>query len=185
MKNLTHRKRPPAYPISVPINPRPFAQIAMDLITGLPVSQGFDVILTIVNHGCSCTALFLPCHTTITGPQIAQKYLWHLYPWFGLPDKIISDRDPCFTSHFGKALVQELGIKQNISTAFHLQTDGLTECTNQWIEQYLCLILANQKDWSTWLPVATAVHNNLTNATTKKTPHQLIMGITPPLSPEQ
>ena len=75
MKNLTHRKRPPAYPISVPTVPRPFTQVAMDLITGLPPSQGFDAILTIVDHGCSCTAIFLPCHTTITGPQIAQKYL--------------------------------------------------------------------------------------------------------------
>ena len=69
--------------------------------------------------------------------------------------------------------------------AFHSQTDGLTECTNQWIEQYLRLILANQEEWSIWLPVATAVHNNLTNATTGKTPHQLLIGITPPLSPEQ
>ena len=125
MKNLTHRKQPPAYPISVPTVPRPFAQVAMDLITGLPPSQGFDAILTIVDHGCSCVAIFLPCHTTITGPQIAQKYLRHLYPWFGLPDKIISDRDPRFTSHFGKALTQELGIQQNIST--HPQTDGLME----------------------------------------------------------
>ena len=69
--------------------------------------------------------------------------------------------------------------------AFHPQTDGLTECTNQWVEQYLRLILTNQEDWSTWLPVATAVHNNLANATTGKMPHQLLIGITPPLSSEQ
>ena len=119
------------------------------------------------------------------GPQIAQKYLQHLYPWFGLPDKIISDRDPRFTSYFRRALTQELGIQQNISMAFHPQTDSLMERTNQWVEQYLHLILANQKDWSTWLPVATMVHNNLASVTTGKTPHQLIIGITPPLSPEQ
>ena len=157
----------------------------MDLITGLPISRGFNAILTIVDHGCSRAAIFLPCHTSITGPQIAQKYLRHLYPWFGLPNKIISDRDPRFTSHFGKALTQELGIQQNISTAFHPQTDGLTERTNQWIEQYLRLVLTNQEDWSAWLPVATAVHNNLSNATTGRTPHQLLIGVTPPLSAEQ
>ena len=88
-------------------------------------------------------------------------------------------------SHFGKALVQELGIQQNISTAFHPQMDGLMEHTNQWIEQYLHLILVNQKDWSTWLPMAMAVHNNLTNVTMGKTPHQLLIGVTPPLSPDQ
>ena len=120
----------------------------MDLITGLPTSQGFDAILIIVDHGCSRAAIFLPCHTTITGPQIAQKYLQHLYPWFGLLEKVISDCDPQFMSHFSKALTQELGIEQNISMAFHPQTDSLTEHTNQWVEQYLHLILANQKDWS-------------------------------------
>ena len=36
-----------------------------------------------------------------------------------------------------------------------------------------------------WLPVATAVYNNLMNATTGKTPHQLLIGVTPPLAPDQ
>ena len=109
----------------------------MDLITGLPNSNGYDAILTIVDHGCSRAAVFLPCNTTITGPQIAQKYFKHIYPWFGIPDKIISDRDPHFISHFGRGLAKELGVTQNVSTAFHPQTDGLTERTNQWLEQYL------------------------------------------------
>ncbi len=69
----------------VPNNALPFTQIAMDLITGLPKSQGYDSVLTIINHGCSQAAVFLPCQATITGPQIAQLYYKHLYPWFGLP----------------------------------------------------------------------------------------------------
>ena len=115
----------------------------MDLITGLPLSHGYDAILTIVDHGCSRAALFLPCRTTITGPGIAQLYLRHLYPWFGILNRIISDRDPWFTSHFSQSLTQELGITRNLSTAFYPQTDGLTEHTNQWVEQYLQLLAAN------------------------------------------
>ena len=157
----------------------------MDLITGLPSSDGYDAILTIVDHGCSRAAIFLPCCMTISGPQIAQKYFQHVYPWFGIPDKVISDRDPHFTLHFGRGLAKELGVTQNILTAFHPQTDGLTERTNQWLEQYLRLVTAHQEDWSKWLPLATAVHNNSLNATLKTTPHQLIMGIDPPLTPNQ
>ena len=157
----------------------------MNLITGFPSSDGYDAILTIVDHGCSRAAIFLPCRTTISGPQIAQKYFQHVYPWFGIPDKVISDRDPRFTSYFGRGLAKELGITQNISTAFHPQTDGLTERTNQWLEQYLRLVTAHQEDWSKWLPLATAVHNNSLNAMLKATPHQLIMGIDPPLTPNQ
>jgi hypothetical protein len=136
-KNLTHITKTPLYKITVPENASPFTQIAMDLITGLPLSQGYDTILTIVDHGCSQGAIFLPYKTTITRPQIMQLYYEHVYPWFGLPMKVISDRDPRFRSHFGRALAKELGITWNKSTAYHPQTDRLTECKSQWVGQYL------------------------------------------------
>ncbi len=126
-KNLTHVIKTPLYKITVPENAPPFTQIAMDLITGLPKSRGYNAILTIVNHGCSRGAIFLPCNTTITGPQIVQLYYKHIYPWFGLPTKVISDRDPRFMSHFGWSLAKKLGIRWNLSTAFHPQMDGLTK----------------------------------------------------------
>jgi hypothetical protein len=77
----------------MPPDAKPFQQVAMDLITGLPPQGGKDAILTIVDHGCSCAAIFLPCTTTITGPEIVQLYLEHIFQWFGLPQRIISDRD--------------------------------------------------------------------------------------------
>jgi len=100
-KNLTHQTRVPLYKIMVSNNVPPFAQIAMDLITGLLKSRGYDSILTIVDHRCSRVAVFLPCQKSITGLEITQLYYKHLYPWFGLPKQLISDRDPHFTSHFG------------------------------------------------------------------------------------
>jgi hypothetical protein len=99
----------------------------MDLITGLPKIHDKDTILTIVDHGCSQAAIFLPCTTTITGPGITVLYLKNVYPWFSLPKKIITDRDLQFTSHFGRALTTHIGAQQNISTAFHPQTDGLSK----------------------------------------------------------
>jgi hypothetical protein len=109
-KNITHRIKTPLYRIPTLETTRPFEQVAMDLITGLPTSRGYDAILTIVDHGCTRAALFLPCKTTITGPGIALLYLNHIYRWFGPPKKIISDRDPRFTSHFGQALTKKLRI---------------------------------------------------------------------------
>ena len=65
----------------IPTTPHtlPFQTIAMDLITGLPNRQGFNVILTIVDHGCSRAAIFLPCTTNISGPGITQLYLDYVY----------------------------------------------------------------------------------------------------------
>jgi hypothetical protein len=111
--------------------------------------------------------------------------LEHLYRWFRLPQKIISNRDPHFTSHFTKELTKGLAINQNLSTAFHPQTDGLSEQTNQWVKQYLRLITVNQNEWSKWLPMATAVHNNSQNSTTGFAPNELLIGWEPPLVVEQ
>ncbi len=69
--------------------------------------------------------------------------------------------------------------------AYHPQTDGLIERKNQWVEQYLCLITANQEDWATALPIATRVHNNVKNRTTGYTPNKLLIGREPPAIPAQ
>ena len=184
-KNLTHQPQTLLFKIPVPENAPSFTQVAMDLITRLPKSQGYDTILTIVDHGCTRGTLFLPCHMTITGPQIAKLYYQHVYLWFGLPKKLISNIDPRFTSHFGKALAKELGITWNLLTAYHPQTDGLTEQKNQWVEQYLRLVMTNQADWATMLPLATLVHNNMRNGTTGFPSNDLLIGLEPPATPEQ
>ena len=120
----------------------------MDLITDLPLSHGYNAVLTIVDHGCSQAALFLPCHKMVMGEKIAQMYFEHLFPWFGIPKQIISDRDPQFTSHFARALAMHLGIQQILSMAFHPHTDGISERANQWLEQYLRLTISHQEDWA-------------------------------------
>jgi hypothetical protein len=75
-------------------------------------------------------------------------------------------------------------IDQNISTAYHPQTDGQLERTNQWLEQYL-QIYGNfqQNDWVSWLPIAQFVHNSWQNETTKQTPFELLIGHTPTIGP--
>src|SRR5260221_10062276 len=78
-KIVTHQRRTPLYRITTDPEALPFQQVCMDLITGLPPVRGHDAILTIVDHGCSRSAIFLPCSTTITGVGIAQLYLEHVY----------------------------------------------------------------------------------------------------------
>jgi hypothetical protein len=183
-KNLTKRAKVPLYRIPTPNDALPFQIMAMDLITQLPTSNGYDAILTIVDHRCTRAAVFLPCKTTITGQEVAKLYYDNVYRWFGLPNKVISDRDPRFTSLFTKALAQQLGIKQNMSSAFHPQTDGLSERTNQWVEQYLRLTINSaQTDWSNWLGIATMVHNNHKNATINIAPSEALLGYAPHLHP--
>ena len=184
-KNLTHHVRTPVYRVAPGPGANPFEEIAMDLITQLPRNGTYDVILTIIDHGCTRAAIFIPCSTSITGEGIADLYLNNVYQWFGLPRKMISDRDPRFTSHFAKALTRRLGVKQNISTAYHPQTDGLSERKNQWVEQYLRFVTSTQQDdWSEWLAIASLVHNSRINATIKMAPLQALLGYFPRLTTE-
>jgi hypothetical protein len=179
-KVITHMKRAPLYPFDTHVEQGPFQYVSMDLITDLPRSNRYDAILTIVDQGCSKAAKFLPCNKTIDGQGVAQLYFEHLFPWFGIPKHIISDRDPRFTSHFAKAVCKATGIQQNISTAFHPRTDGQTEHMNRWIEDYLRqFVIGRQNNWSTLLPVAEFAHNSWKHKHTKHTPHELITGINP------
>ena len=52
------------------------------------------------------------------------KLMNHIVSLHGVPVSIISDRDPRFTSRFWKGLMKDLGVKLNLSTAYHRQTDG-------------------------------------------------------------
>ena len=177
--NLPRRKAP-LQQFNIPATSGPFQYVSMDLITDLPKSDGFDSILTIVNQGCSKAAKFIPCHKTINGPGIANEYLKHLMPWFGILRRIISDRDPRFASTFSQALCRNLSVQQNLSTAFHLRTNGQTERMNAWIEQYLRPWTSQrQNNWAKLLPVAEFAHNSWKSDTTRKFPHKLLIRIKP------
>ena len=178
-KNQPNKPKPSPFPIPSDKYTTPFTSIAMDFIVKLPISNSYDTILTITDT-FSKASIFIPCNETINAEQTAQLYLTYVLPHFGLPSRIISDRDPRFTSAFSKELCRSLSIDQNISTAYHPQTDGQSERTNQKLEQYLRIFVDyHQKDWRRWLPYAQYALNAWPNATTKKAPFELIMGYVP------
>jgi hypothetical protein len=71
-KIQTHKRKTPPFGITITPDMKPFSQIALDLITGLPQVNGKNTILTIVDHGCSRAVAFIPCMTNITGPRMLQ-----------------------------------------------------------------------------------------------------------------
>ena len=124
--------------------------------------------------------LAIPCQETINAKGVANLYLYQVFPWFGLPSKVISIRDPHFVSQFMKEICHLLGITQNISTAYHPCTDGQSEWTNQWIKQYFWFWVNHQQDnWNHYLPLAKFAHNSWPNETTKQTSFKALMGYTP------
>jgi Chromo (CHRromatin Organisation MOdifier) domain len=143
----------------------------------------YDAVLTITDHSCSKAALFFPCTKKIDAEGVATLYAEKVFPHYGVPRKIISDRDLRFTADFAKAVCGQLKIHQNISTVYHPQTDGQSERANARLEQYIRIYgNAEQDNWVNLLPLAQYVHNSWTNASTGYAPFELLIGHVPQIN---
>ena len=95
----------------------------------------------------------------------------------GIPKKITSDRGPQFVSELMKELCTRLGIQQNLSTAYHPQTDGQVEHSHQEMETFLHHYVNHlQDDWEDWLAIAKYQHNDKIHSSTGHTPFYLNYG---------
>ena len=169
-RTKTPRHRPYGHLKSLPTPPFPFSSVSMDLIEQLPISNGFDAILVVVDR-LTKMATFIPTTGTMTAEDLARLYLNNIWRYHGLPQTVISDRGSEFTSRFWKSLTKLLHIEHNFSTAYHPQSDGQTERVNQTLEQYL-RVYANYKqdDWNDYLALAEFAYNNANHTSTGISP---------------
>lgn len=114
----------------LPVPKEAWNSVGMDFITGLPISRGKEVIMVVVDR-LTKYSHFIPLAHPYHAADIAQSFIDHVYKLHGLPETLITDRDPVFTSRFWQELMNRLRVRLNMSTAYHLQTDGQTERINQ------------------------------------------------------
>ena len=106
-------------------------------------------------------ACFLPYKEGTGADVLARQFPRNIFANHGLPQSIISDKGSVFAAKFTKALYKALNVKRNLSAAFHPQTDGQTERTNQTLEQYLRMYCDHlQDDGVDLLPMASFAYNN-------------------------
>jgi len=127
-------------------------------------------------------ALFIPTFRDIDAEDLARVFLSQVFAKHGTPTDIVSDRGKHFISRFWRSLCQLLGIKANLSTAYHPETDGQTERVNQILEQYLRVYINYQQDdWANLLPLAEFAYNNTSHSATMVTPFFANKGFHPKL----
>ena len=113
---------------------------------------------------------YIPAKST-TAKAVARMFLRYVWSLHGVPEHIISDRGPQFVSEFWSELCSQLLTERRLSSAFHPETDGQSENTNQAMEQYLrAFVNYAQDDWVDWLPLAEFAHNNHISASIGVTP---------------
>jgi hypothetical protein len=164
----------------LPIPTRIWTDISMDFIEGLPLSQGHSVIFVIVDR-LSKYAHFVSLSHPYSDAKIAQLFISHVFKLHGMPNSIVSDRDPTFTSAFWQELFKLQGTSLKLSTSYHPQTNGQTKIVNKCVENYLrCFTQDSPKHWTNWLPWAEFCYNTTWHASTKMTPFEAVYGVPPP-----
>ncbi|MBW0470294.1 hypothetical protein O181_010009 [Austropuccinia psidii MF-1] len=116
----------------------PCKTINMDWVTGLLPGgkENFNACLIIVDR-FSKSMRCLPCHKEETAKDTTLLFCNNIVSTCGVPEIIISDTDPKFTSGFWKNLYEFLGTKLTFSTAYHPQTNRLAERMIQKMEDIL------------------------------------------------
>jgi hypothetical protein len=158
----------------------------MDFVLGLPPSRRFshgdelfDTILTITDKFTKGVKLLVG-KNNYSANDWAERYWQAVYSSWGLPSSIITDRDPKFLSDFWKGLFHKAGTELLTSTAYHPQTDGQSERTNQSLEIALRhYVNLHQTNWADLVDIIEASMNTAVSATTKKSPFQLLYGFNP------
>ena len=158
---------------------RLWQHISVDFITKLLVSKNHDLILVVCDR-FSKISHFVATTEKITAEGLARLFRDNVWKLHRLPESVISDRGPQFVVGVTKELNKMLGIETKLSMAYHPETDGQTERTNQELEQYLRMYVNHrQNNWAKWLATAEFAFNNKVYIATRSSPFQVNYGREP------
>jgi hypothetical protein len=120
----------------------------------------------------------IPTTTNVTAKETAKLLLQHWYcKGFGIPNQIISDRDPRFVSQLWTEFIHKLGITQTMATARHQQTNGLAEHMVKMVKNCLRAYADYQgKNWEEHIYTTEFALNDSLSSVTKFTPFELVLG---------
>ena len=118
------------------------SHIALDYVTDLPESQGFTTVLTVIDR-FSGSVRFIPFASVPTAVQTPETLFHQVFRNFGIPEDILSDRGPQFTSQVWSAFFEHLGVSVSLTSGYHPQSDAQCDRVNQELGKFLWIFCHN------------------------------------------
>jgi hypothetical protein len=157
-----------------------WADIGMDFVEALSRVHGKTVILFVVDR-FSKYCHFIPLAHSYIVESVVQAFFTDIVRLHGIPQSIVSDRDPVFTSAFWRELMRLMGTKMHMSSAFHPKTDDQTKAANRVIVMYLrCFTSDRPRQWLRWLPWAEYIYNTSYQSSLHETSFWVVYSHDPP-----
>nr|GEX85478.1 putative reverse transcriptase domain-containing protein [Tanacetum cinerariifolium] len=154
-----------------------YENITMDFINKLPRTRSEHDSIWIIVDRLTKSAHFLAVREDYKIEKLARLYINEIIARHGVPVSIISDHDNYFTSRFWKSLQKALGARLDLSTAYHPETDGQSECTIQTLEDMLrACAMDFGGNWDTHLPLVEFSYNNSYHSSIKCAPFEALYG---------
>ncbi|GJS73914.1 putative reverse transcriptase domain-containing protein, partial [Tanacetum coccineum] len=139
-------------------------------------SSGHDTIWVIV-YRLTKSGHFLPMREDYKMDRLARLYLNEIVARHGVPISIISDRDSRFTSRFWQSMQEALRTRLDMSTTYHPQTNGQSECTIQTLEDILrAYVLHFGGSWDVHLSLVEFLYNNSYHSSVRCAPFEALYG---------
>ncbi|GKE87658.1 putative reverse transcriptase domain-containing protein, partial [Tanacetum coccineum] len=114
-------------------------------------------------------------HVPLDEIKLARLYIDEIVARHGVLTSIISDRDGRFTSRFWQTMQKVLGTRLDMSTAYHPQTDGQSECTIQTLVDMLrACVIDFGGSWNIHLPLAGFSYNNSYHSSIRCAPFEAL-----------
>ena len=162
-------------PFNVPY--RRFEILTMDEVSGFPTTERGNCKAWVFVDKLSKHLTVVPFGESVDAMAIARALLDRIIQYWGLPRKIVSDRDPRLAGDVYQTLCRLWNVRPNISSARSAQTDGQSESAVEAISQLLrAFVNHNASDWDLLLPSLTFAYNDSVSAATGFTPLFLLHG---------